>query len=379
MDIGFEVWISAGCIFVIMLSAIWFFKDKPGARPARLAFRIFSLALLALFIATVSADFYGVASIGLIANLSFIIAGASLLLGLLWRSQSVIPDYVVYLWALAFAMDNLLFKNDSLAPSYLLETMGALLAAYALFKRPNGNAGDKGIVLVLLVWVGVFVFEFSGAINVGSGDHKELALDNSLALVLAPTYMIGLTIFLISSYMLDAQHDFNLLAVTDSKTGLYKRYHFLEEAQALLTSASRAKYPMSILMCDIDSFKQVNHKYGHDSGDSVLKAFSECLASMVGTGDILARYEEGRFVMLLPKTNGEAAMLVAEHMREETEVIRVKANKGNSVRFTASFGVCQITDFDDIQTGVSEVNTAMQQAKSDGRNNVSLYKHCMPC
>ncbi len=369
MNIGFAMWLSVGCISVIMLSVSWFFKDKPTARPAYLAFRVFSLAMLALFVVIVMADYWENSFIRLLANVCLTISAASLLLGILWRSQSSIPNSVVYLWALAFVIDNILLTSDSSGPSYLLETIGALMAAYALFKRPNRNAGDKGMVLVLLVWVGVFVFEFSMGLE---SQHTD-TMENSFALVLAPTYVSGLVMFLISSYMLDAQHALGLLAATDSMTGLHNRRHFLKEAQKLLKSADRYQYPMSILMCDIDHFKQVNDNHGHDTGDKVIKAFSECLKRMIRTDDILARYGGEEFVVLLPQANDLAAMLVAERMREEAEVLRIKAHQGNIVRFTASFGVCQISDFNNIEISVKEADTAMYEAKNSGRNRVCLY------
>ncbi len=375
MNIDFFIWLSVGSISMIVLSVSLFFHDKRGARPARLAFRVFSLATLALFVSIAAAGVWDTPIIRLIADISIIILAVSLLLGILWRSQSAIPDSVVYLWALAFVIDKMLLTSNSSAPSYLLETIGALIAAYALFKRPNRNAADKGMMWVLLAWTGIYVFEFSSVINMELVGSQVYSMENTLALVLAPTYISGFVIFFISSFILDAQNELSLVAAIDSKTGLFKRYHFLDEAQKLLNSATRNKPPMSVLICDIDHFKQMNDQHGHDTGDKVIKAFSECLARIVTPNDILARYGDGKFVILQSQTNDLAAMLVAKRMCEEADALRIKIHHGSSVRFTVSFGVCQITDFDDIQTSVIEANTAMQEAKSNGRNRVSLYEN----
>ncbi len=127
-------------------------------------------------------------------------------------------------------------------------------------------------------------------------------------------------------------------------------------------------------MCDIDNFKQINDKHGHDTGDKVIKAFAACLQRMIRGDDILARYGGEEFMILLPQANDLAAMLAAERMREEAEALRITAHRG-TLRFTASFGVCQITDFKDIQISVSEADTAMYEAKNSGRNRVCLYEN----
>ncbi len=373
MELGLSVSLSVGFISIIMLLASWLFQDKPGARPARFAFRVFYVAMLALFIIILIEDFWGSPLTRLLLDLSLAISAASLLLGILWRSESSIPNYIVYLLALAFVAADMLLMSDSLIPSYLLEMVCALMGAYALYHRPNGNAGDKGMILVLLVWAGIFALEISGLLNLNLEGYRQFKIEESLGLIFSPVYISGLTLFLVSSYMLDAQRELSLLASTDFMTGLHNRRHFLTEAQKLLKSADRYQYPMSILMCDIDHFKQVNDKHGHDTGDKVIKAFSECLKRMIRTDDILARYGGEEFVVLLPQANDLAALLVAERMREEAEILRIKAHQGKIVRFTVSFGVCQITDFDDIEVSIKEADTAMYEAKSKGRNRVSLF------
>jgi len=372
MDISTSISISVGCISVIMLLASWLFQDRPGAKPARLAFRVFYVATLMVFILIMAEAQWENPLILLATDLVLAISACSLLLGVLWRCKSPIPNYAVYMLGLAFVLVDTVLMPGSLVPGHTLEVVCSAIAIAALLRRrPHRNGGDIGMALVLLVWAAAFLKELSGGYGITSYDDYHV--EDSLIMLIAPAYISGLTLFLISSYMLDAQHDLALLASTDPMTGLHNRRYFLDESQKILKSANRYQYPISVIMCDIDNFKQVNDKHGHDTGDKVIKAFAACLQRMIRGDDILARYGGEEFMILLPQANDLAAMLAAERMREEAEVLRIRGHR-ETLRFTASFGVCQITDFNDIQISVSEADTAMYQAKNSGRNRVCLYE-----
>jgi len=376
MDVSMSISISVGCISIIMLLASWLFQDRPGAKPARLAFRVFYVATLMVFVLILAGqEQWGNPLVLLAMNLALATSACSLLLGVLWRCESSIPNYAVYILGLAYVMVDMIIMPKSLVPGHMLEVVCASIASVALLRRrPRRNGGDIGMALVLLVWAVVFLLELSGGYGGRLTSFDDYHMEDSLIMVTAPAYISGLTLFLISSYMLDAQHDLTLLAATDFMTGLHNRRYFLDESEKILRSASRYQYPISVIMCDIDNFKQINDKHGHDTGDKVIKAFADCLQRMIRGDDILARYGGEEFMILLPQANDLAAMLVAERMREEAEALRVKGHR-ESLRFTASFGVCQITDFNDIQISVSEADTAMYQAKNSGRNRVCLYEN----
>jgi len=375
MDISMSIAISVGCISVIMLMASWLFQDRPGAKPARLAFRVFYISTLMVFILIMAEDQWGNPLVRLAMDLSLAISAGSLLLGILWRCGSTLPDYLVYVLVLIFVIDDVVSMRDSIVTGHILQIVCAMIGCYALLKRrPKSNAGDKGMALVLALWSGLFFLELLGIQGGDLSHYDDFHIEDSLSVISAPAYISGLTLFLISSYMLDAQYELALLASTDPMTGLHNRRYFLEESQKILKSANRYQYPISVIMCDIDNFKQINDKHGHDTGDKVIKAFAACLQRMIRGDDILARYGGGEFMILLPQANDLAAMLAAERMREEAEAIRIRGHR-ETLRFSASFGVCQITDFNDIQISVSEADTAMYEAKNSGRNRVCLYEN----
>ncbi len=375
MDVSMSISISVGCISVIMLLASWLFQDRPGTKPARLAFRVFYVATLIVFIMLLAQAKWMNPLMHLAMDISLAISACSLLLGVLWRCKSPLPDYVAYLLGLMFVINGLILMPNSILPGYVLQVVCSSIAIVALLRRrPHRNGGDISMALVFMVWVGVILLEMSSEFGQGLHGFYAFHIEDSFSLIVSPAYISGLTLFLISSYMLDAQHDLALLASTDPLTGLHNRRYFLDESQKVLRSASRYEFPISVIMCDIDNFKKVNDKHGHDTGDKVIKAFAACLQRMIRGEDILARYGGEEFMILLPQANDLAVMLVAERMREEAEAIRVRGRR-ETVRFTASFGVVQITDFNDIQISVSEADTAMYQAKNSGRNRVCLYEN----
>ncbi len=372
MDLEFAISLSVGCIAVIMLLASWMFKDKPGAKPARFPFRVFYIATIVLFAAILVDEYRTDPLVFVIVDLSLAIIGGSLLLGIMWRCNSVWSNRWVYLLGLVFIFIEMLIMPGSMFPSFVFVVLCSLLSSYLLLNRlPKSNTGDKGMAYILLGWSAIFLWEMFLGLEVG---QSHLIFKESLSLIFTPVFISGITLFLTSSYMLDAQHELAQQAGTDPMTGLYNRRYFLDHAKKLLKSANRYEHPISVIMCDIDQFKSINDKYGHDTGDTVIKSFGNCLNKMLRNDDILARYGGEEFVILLPQANDLAVMLVAERMREEAEAVAIKIPNGQ-LRFTVSFGVCQVTDFSDIEISISEADTAMYQAKNSGRNRVCLYEN----
>ncbi len=375
MDTNFAIYLSFCAILIIMLMATWLIEDKPGAKPARLAFRVFYLSYLMLFFMLMNKTQPDNPLMIIAIDLGIAISTGSLLLGVLWRCQSPMTNSVVYFLCLGFIVIDTILLFDGKTVSYVFVVTASLVGSYALFKRsPHSNAGDKGMAVVMLLWVGVFLFKISGELGFDLAGFYNQQVKDSLTFIVSPAYVSGITLFLISSYMLDAQHDLAQQADTDPMTGLYNRRYFIGQAKKLLRSARRYEQPISVIMCDIDKFKSINDKHGHDIGDAVIKAFANCLSNMLRNDDILARYGGEEFVIILPQANDLAVMLVAERMREEAEALAIRIPNGQ-LRFTVSFGVCQVTDFSDIEISISEADTAMYQAKNSGRNRVCLYEN----
>ncbi|MGJ8679645.1 GGDEF domain-containing protein [Paraglaciecola sp.] len=159
-------------------------------------------------------------------------------------------------------------------------------------------------------------------------------------------------------------------SVTDAMTGVFNRRYFSEQSQILLSAAKRKNEALTILICDIDKFKNVNDTYGHDVGDLAIIEFSKTLKATLRAEDLFARFGGEEFVALLPGIELEKALLAAERLRKNTELISIPTSQGD-ITFTASFGVSDCTT-SGISEGLKNADNALYQAKTNGRNQVAV-------
>jgi diguanylate cyclase (GGDEF)-like protein len=160
------------------------------------------------------------------------------------------------------------------------------------------------------------------------------------------------------------------LAITDSLTGLYNRRYFSEMALEIFELEKRESDTLSIIMLDIDKFKRVNDTYGHQAGDEVIVQIAVILEHMKRESDIVCRYGGEEFVLLLPKTSGEGAYVVAERIREEVAETIIDFQKEKQISFTVSLGVSEVIYEKDnhIEAVIKRADDALYKAKQSGRN-----------
>lgn len=156
------------------------------------------------------------------------------------------------------------------------------------------------------------------------------------------------------------------IAVTDELTGLYNR-HFLDiKIKEELEKADSNNVPISMILFDIDHFKNINDKYGHPVGDEVLKELANISRGTIRKSDILVRFGGEEFIVLMPYTDDNDAMIVAEKIRESLE-----KNINHIVgKYTASFGVAKRIKTESFISWYKRVDDALYQAKKEGRNRV---------
>lgn len=160
------------------------------------------------------------------------------------------------------------------------------------------------------------------------------------------------------------------LATTDALTGLLNRRAFLESTGKELARAKRYNDRLSVILLDVDHFKQINDKRGHAAGDVVLAAVGKLLNGALRTCDIVARWGGEEFVLVLPSTSLEGAEQTAERVRELLEHAQIKDNDGDRIPVTASFGVATLLATENLEQLVDRADRAMYLAKSGGRNRV---------
>jgi two-component system cell cycle response regulator len=162
------------------------------------------------------------------------------------------------------------------------------------------------------------------------------------------------------------------LAVTDALTGLNNRRYLDNHLNVLFNRSMARGKPLSVLITDIDRFKQVNDTYGHDAGDEVLKEFANRIRSTVRGADLACRYGGEEFVIIMPDTSPEVAAAVAERLRAsvETSGFTLKST-GEELRVTASFGIAsRLSSVLTPDQLMKQADLALYEAKNTGRNRV---------
>jgi len=162
-------------------------------------------------------------------------------------------------------------------------------------------------------------------------------------------------------------------SITDSLTNLPNRRHFTNEFKRTINAARRHNFSICIILCDIDTFKSVNDKYGHSTGDKVIREFSKMLHESVRGDDIVARYGGEEFIIMLGHTNIDDATDLAERICERTRHIFVPTRDG-VLSFTASFGVSQCGPELDSEACIRAADKALYAAKQTGRDKVCVTK-----
>jgi diguanylate cyclase (GGDEF)-like protein len=176
----------------------------------------------------------------------------------------------------------------------------------------------------------------------------------------------------VREYKLSEENADNLrfLATTDGLTGLYNRRHFEAVARTEWRRSQRYIRPLSLLVLDVDYFKSVNDRFGHDVGDSVLKTIAGVCLSSKRDSDSAGRIGGEEFALLLPETNEASARIVAERLCEM--VRQCSPNIGEEkVKLSVSIGVASATlSMSGIEALMKRADLAMYEAKRGGRDRV---------
>ncbi|MEX2157904.1 MAG: GGDEF domain-containing protein [Dehalococcoidia bacterium] len=171
----------------------------------------------------------------------------------------------------------------------------------------------------------------------------------------------------------DLHNETTSLASSDPLTGIYNRRIFLELLPREMERSRRDGQPLAVAMLDLDNFKQINDKYGHEIGDQALRNIAEALRQTARAGDTTARFGGDEFVFLLPNCDQRALRDVMDRLRAKVEELcATQAGDGERVFVTVSAGGAFSQDGDTVDSLMHRADLALFEAKRAGRNQVRL-------
>lgn len=186
------------------------------------------------------------------------------------------------------------------------------------------------------------------------------------AAALAATWLISLAVMRLLTQQSDELAD---LALSDPLTGAYNRRYLIPQAQRNLADFQRYSRLSTMLMIDIDHFKQINDKFGHPEGDKVLKAIVKLIDERIRGVDMLFRLGGEEFLVLLSEVGTTTGSKIADELRQAIGRLSVLPDQ----QVTVSIGVCDVTQVESAEDWLQKVDTAMYTAKDLGRDQVSAF------
>ena len=162
------------------------------------------------------------------------------------------------------------------------------------------------------------------------------------------------------------------LTITDSLTGLYNMRHFYSQLRQEMDRALRYEQPLSLLLLDVDRFKQYNDTYGHLEGDAVLSKLAEVIRECLRTSDTAYRYGGDEFIVILPQTHDSQALKVAERIRERFPAVYADRVPNGNMDATLSVGVVEYVSGEGLPMLIKRADQAMYKAKRAGGNRSLL-------
>lgn len=176
--------------------------------------------------------------------------------------------------------------------------------------------------------------------------------------------------------LLDATQQLKLLAITDSLTNVYNQRYFKSRLSEEYERSKRYCQELSCMMIDVDSFKKLNDTYGHLEGDNILKTVASSLKKSLRSSDLIARYGGDEFVVLLPQTSPDNAVLLARRIQKTVADALAKANK-EVEPITLSLGISALpnSQIKEEEELLERADKALYMAKRGGKNRIEVANH----
>lgn len=259
--------------------------------------------------------------------------------------------------------------------NYLIIAYVDLSCAYVLFNTkflPNKTVTQLNAAFflsmgLLMLWRGL------STLSISAGDTRHIAnitnIDNLFSFAGTLKLLFTSLCFMV---MMHQKHALKLsnMAMVDELTNIFNRRGLMDAAEMLRANCSRINKNMSLIVLDLDNFKEVNDEHGHPVGDEVLKVFAETVKYEIRAGDVFGRYGGEEFCVICPNTEEAEATALAERIRQEFSKTDIEIRKVKE-RFTVSAGVsCSSEVGFDFKGMLAAADSALYIAKNQGRNQV---------
>lgn len=288
------------------------------------------------------------------------------------KFNKVLKTELVLLLALLVIVNPFLFYI--IHDSHILRTISLMLITlYYCFSCLNCiNDNDEEIdkktsvisLKICIVLMGVMLITL-----VVSGNSYVYLLVTMISQCLVIFLLFGSTFIL---FLGETSNQFKKESITDYLTGLYNRRHLNERFNEIINASQRNISPITLIMIDIDHFKLINDKYGHDAGDLIIKLISSILNQNMRASDIAARVGGEEFCLILPHTNINGAKLLSERIRKDIEAFETEYNH-DKLKVTASFGISEVDIKQSAEEALKNTDVALYESKSNGRNRISIF------
>jgi diguanylate cyclase (GGDEF)-like protein len=251
-------------------------------------------------------------------------------------------------------------------------------AIYVLWRPPAGRlAAYKPLaVLFAINIVAIGLAPFGGLGSTESGLPPLFSLMGFLHLE-GQVFAVAATIFVVAAHRERNEADQRQAAETDSLTGLASRRRFFERGETLASGGAAPGTPLSAVLFDRDHFKSINDRFGHATGDEILRVFGEVGRKVLRPHDILGRIGGEEFAAILHGSGPEAAYVIAERIRKAFQESAGFVN-GQPVGATLSAGVSSTATPTHLDTLLKGADTALYVAKQNGRNRVESLPDTSP-
>lgn len=176
---------------------------------------------------------------------------------------------------------------------------------------------------------------------------------------------------LLSQQLLEKTKILDSMVRTDFLTGLANRMHILEQLKREESRFKRGTPLCSIIIADIDNFKIINDRYGHETGDNVLKSVADVFRNNTRKQDVVARWGGEEFLFMLPETSGKSAYKAAEKIRVAVEET-VIPDRGGDLHITMTFGTCEFDVDLSVDGTIRMADNALYRGKINGKNCVEI-------